>query len=652
MISQQLGSARGVGLGALTVLTNDIYSIGWNPAGLSSLQDWDVGISNFLPTTQQQSGITLHSLSIGKRFLSNHTASFCYSPGKILEFIEPATFDVIDSSGNLLTTKFDKKISYHQRYSIGYSYRVEENIAVGISAKFFETNISDTKYFFDSSYIIHSQIDEHAANAWTFDIGGIYKTKSAWAFGIVTKNLFQLNESELKDEMREYKLNLDKLAILGIAYEGLISWKLAAEGDTKKNFRIGAEWIPVDWLQIRTGMYSRELESIEALSFGFGFTYARAHIDVGYIRFSDQTNRSGNVEIGIFKTSSFADIDYTPFTKDQISLSLDVNLGITKEPLARIEYVEMLSEVFTASPQIYAFRPLGKARVKNVTSKSIDVRVSFYLEEFMNAPTETKTYTIPSEEILEVPFFAVFNEAIAGVKKFSVYDGTVFVNAEISSDYDDRYQTRVLVRGRNDWDGDVMLLKYFVTPGDPDVLQFSRSVLNEQKTRLDKVATELQNFEKAKIIFNEFSRRLTYVHDPQSSKDFVQYTSETLSLHGGDCDDITVGFSSLLMSVGISTAFVDIVPPEQPDNAHIYMMFDTGLSPKDAYMISENPKRYITRNNDKGIESIWIPIETTVSSKGFDEAWSTGAYQYLQDAEVNFGLIKGWMRVVDLQSTF
>jgi hypothetical protein len=82
------------------------------------------------------------------------------------------------------------------------------------------------------------------------------------------------------------------------------------------------------------------------------------------------------------------------------------------------------------------------------------------------------------------------------------------------------------------------------------------------------------------------------------------------------------------------------------------MMFDTGLSPKDAYMISENPKRYITRNNDKGIESIWIPIETTVSSKGFDEAWSTGAYQYLQDAEVNFGLIKGWMRVVDLQSTF
>ena len=141
-----------------------------------------------------------------------------------------------------------------------------------------------------------------------------------------------------------------------------------------------------------------------------------------------------------------------------------------------------------------------------------------------------------------------------------------------------------------------------------------------------------------------------YVNDPKLTQDYVQYPSETLSLNGGDCDDMAVSYATLLASVGISTAFVDVVPPEKPDQAHIYMIFDTGIAPEFSNTISDNPKRFVIRKNEDGHESVWIPVETTVIRKGFEEAWRAGADEYFQDVEVNSGLIKGWVHVVNVQA--
>jgi hypothetical protein len=139
-----------------------------------------------------------------------------------------------------------------------------------------------------------------------------------------------------------------------------------------------------------------------------------------------------------------------------------------------------------------------------------------------------------------------------------------------------------------------------------------------------------------------------YVNDPKQSADNVQYPSETLQLRGGDCDDMTICFSSLLNSVGISTAFIDVIPPEDSSRSHIYLMFDTSLDPKYGNAISSNAKRYIVRKNPKGVETVWIPIETTVITRGFEAAWSQGAQQYFDDVEVGLGLIKGRVKIVDV----
>jgi hypothetical protein len=158
----------------------------------------------------------------------------------------------------------------------------------------------------------------------------------------------------------------------------------------------------------------------------------------------------------------------------------------------------------------------------------------------------------------------------------------------------------------------------------------------------------MESYIKARLIMNSFAGKLVYVNDPRLTADYVQYPAETLRLRGGDCDDMTVCFSSLLSSVGISTAFVDVVPPNAPDRSHIYLLFDTGLDPRYGSSISENPKRYVVRRSKGGAESVWVPIETTVISKGFDEAWTAGSQAYFDDVEIGLGLAKGWVRIVDV----
>ena len=191
-------------------------------------------------------------------------------------------------------------------------------------------------------------------------------------------------------------------------------------------------------------------------------------------------------------------------------------------------------------------------------------------------------------------------------------------------------------------------LRYFVTPGDPAVIRYTRDVLLRCKDSLNNVSAELEPFRKATLLFDTFAGKLVYVNDPRQSADYVQYPAETLRLRGGDCDDMTTCFSSLLNSIGVSTAFVDVIPPEDSSKSHIYLLFDTGLEPKYGNAISMNAKRFVIRKNQKGVETIWIPVETTVITRGFDSAWSEGAQEYYDDVEVGLGLIKGWVKIVDV----
>jgi hypothetical protein len=266
----------------------------------------------------------------------------------------------------------------------------------------------------------------------------------------------------------------------------------------------------------------------------------------------------------------------------------------------------------------------------------------------MDKPTESKPYMIPPRSEVEIPFYAVFNEVIEGVSSMVLRPGDVYVKASPVNGYDDKLQTQLIIRGRNEWDGDVSTLRHFVTPEDPEVLQFTRTVLHEHKDSLSRVPKALGKFFSSALLFNAFANRLVYVHDPRSSKDRVQFPSETLALRGGDCDDMSVCIASMLISTGVAAAFVDVIPPDRPDEGHVFLLVDTGVEAGQAALVSDNPKRYVIRKNEAGKETVWIPLETTVVTEGFDRAWEAAAEEYYEHVEKNLGLMRGWVKIVDI----
>jgi hypothetical protein len=45
---------------------------------------------------------------------------------------------------------------------------------------------------------------------------------------------------------------------------------------------------------------------------------------------------------------------------------------------------------------------------------------------------------------------------------------------------------------------------------------------------------------------------------------------------------------------------------------------------------------------------VWIPVETTAITEGFMKAWEQGAKEYFDEVEVGLGLVRGWVRLVDV----
>lgn len=70
------------------------------------------------------------------------------------------------------------------------------------------------------------------------------------------------------------------------------------------------------------------------------------------------------------------------------------------------------------------------------------------------------------------------------------------------------------------------------------------------------------------------------------------------------------------------------------NESHVYLLFDSGIEKKYAVNLTDNEKKYIVMKNKNGIETIWIPVETTLVRNGFDKAWEIGAEQFFNDFDL------------------
>jgi hypothetical protein len=648
VFGQHLTSVRGIALGAFTALSDDIASIDWNPAGLVSIRDWDLTASSSLEFRRDSSsrGLSLYTISSAKRFLDSHVIAGSYAPGQSSEFFTEPSFLIVGGQ----TLKEETHVTFREQYALGYGYQITPTVGLGVSARYREQLITDTKFLADQSGSAFYHTDSYSASGWNIDVGLNWKPDSYWSFGAVAKNLFRLTESELAQDVLQYGLRNVKTLRVGAAYRASSTTTLAFDFDTQAMGGFGSEWTIGDEWALRQGILfgGRSTQFFAGLSAGFGFSYGPAKVNFAYLYFLNQSTRT-RPTLDQFLAQGVQDLGYNAFTPNQLNLSATVSLGRTRETWAKIEFVQILSEVYPSSYQALAGHPLGKVKVKNISQKPIWAKVSFFVDQYMDRPTETPRaeYIEPNAD-KEIYLYAIFNDAIRFVPTMVLRAAEVFVKASPAEDYDDKSQTRLIIRGRNDWDGDALTLRYFVTPEDPDVMRFTRNVMSQNKDTIASIAKQLEKFRSAGLLFNEFASRLTYVNDPKASKDRVQFPSETLALRGGDCDDMTVCFSSLLASVGMSTAFVDVAPPQRLDDAHIFMMFDSEVPASQASLVSDNPKRYVIRKNERGEETVWIPVETTAITDGFQKAWELGAREYFDYVEVGLGAVRGWVHVVDV----
>lgn len=648
---QSLMDPRVVGLGAYTPAVKDSRGFGWNPGGLTQIRDWDFSVSTYTGVSSADGGFVFHGLTLGKRFMDNEALAIEYSPGTRLRLVVPPTLSV---SGIDAPASNDREIEYSEQGSIGFAHRFSQDLSIGVAGRHRLERITDTRISLvprDSILLmpVSSQI-EYEARTWLIDLGVLWTPFQYLSLGATGKNLLRLRDATLPDSLDRLTLPREPIASLATVYRFSPEYLLALNISTDGQGMMGQEWTPGLGIALRNALYvdNHESPAIAAVSLGLGWSYEFVEIGASYLRFTDRTRHSGTISLSDFDAKAVHSLDLNPYVRDRVSLSVKAIFGNIRESLARIEQVEMYGAVYPSSFELFAYRPIGKARVRNVSSKRIQARVSFFVDKFMDAPTESPSFTVEPGEVAEAELTAVFNERVKSVLKMTIRDANIYVTAAPAEAYDDRAQARVLFRGKNDWDGDARSLRFFVTPDDPDVLRTSRDILLQNKEALSVGAGDLDSFRKARVLINGFAGKLMYVSDPKLTADFVQYPSETLKIRGGDCDDMTVCFASLLSSVGISTAFVDVVPPGSPEKSHIYLLFDSGLKPEFGDGISDNSKRYIVRKGKNGTETIWIPIEPTVIARGFEESWTAGAQEYFDEVELGLGLAKGWVRILDV----
>jgi hypothetical protein len=228
-------------------------------------------------------------------------------------------------------------------------------------------------------------------------------------------------------------------------------------------------------------------------------------------------------------------------------------------------------------------------------------------------------------ESVEVPVTALFNETMLFLTENVNANGRVLMSYRslgARKETDFPVQMPVYHRNALSWDDDRRAAS-FVSPRDPAARLFARYVASVVDAQPENGLP--RNLRYAAALFEALAAYgMNYVIDPASSfvelsedasaVDSLNYPYQTLYYRGGDCDDLSILYCSLLEALGVDTAFLTIP-------GHIYAAFDTG---------AENSGFFTTRQGDL-IEHegrLWMPVEITVPGEGFFNAWRIGAREW------------------------
>jgi tetratricopeptide (TPR) repeat protein len=389
------------------------------------------------------------------------------------------------------------------------------------------------------------------------------------------------------------------------------------------NLGAGLVWRPTDRVSVRGDLM------------GGVYKATRTGVDVSGV--SAGARLSGNYYL---RPSVMASIHagYTQYayTPSPFANTVSVGAGITidlgeafgKKTRVKVE-PESQDPVFPVLFSWYDDNKFAVVSVKNSEPNAItDVTTSFYLEQFMGQPKVCSvSKRLKPGESVEVPLRAFFRESMLDLTERIDAEGTIIVEyrslgakrrAEIP------FTIPVYNRNAMSWEDDRRAAA-FVSSKDPAALWFSKYSASIVRDRYREGIND--NIQYAIGVFSALNAYgINYVVDPSSayadnagsgvSIDFLQFPYQTLTYRGGDCDDLSILYCSLLEASGIDTAFITIP-------GHIFMAFDSGMTEAEARANFYDPSILIYRDGHA-----WVPVEITLTKENFTKAWRVGAKEW------------------------
>ena len=355
--------------------------------------------------------------------------------------------------------------------------------------------------------------------------------------------------------------------------------------------------------------------------------------------------------------SLYAGGDYTlyafsdsPLNTFNLTAGIRLNLSEIMRGEARVrgEKIEQ-RRVFPVSYAWYKDNPAATVRITNNEPNTVTgVNLSLFMDRYMGQPELFAVIPrLAPGESADVPVTALFNEVMLSLTENVNANGQVMMSYRslgARKETDFSVQMPIYHRNALSWDDDRRAAS-FVSARDPAARLFARYVasvtdrMSEDRMSEDRMSEDSvpvnglpRNVRYAVALFEALAAYgINYVIDPASSfvelsedasaLDSLNYPYQTLYYRGGDCDDLSILYCSLLEVLGVDTAFITVP-------GHIYAAFDTGIESSPAFDPGSGSEAWGTEGLIEYGGKLWMPVEITVPDEGFYQAWRIGAREW------------------------
>jgi tetratricopeptide (TPR) repeat protein len=366
--------------------------------------------------------------------------------------------------------------------------------------------------------------------------------------------------------------------------------------DVDDRIHLGAELLPYRELALRAGLREDPNAHDLTYAFGAGFRAGTLRLDYAY------------------------EVHPVLGTTHHVSLNFGFQLNPPRIRIRAIHPEEMYASLYRS----YDRQPIGTVEIENRHDKPLAMRLGVVIPELMRSAVEYDT-TLRPQAVTVLPLRAVLSHSVLESP------GDRPIHLQVEGTYENGRTTRrdrlitetmIYASGAINWSKGTEQAAAFVTTHDPVISDLAARAVRAAEDHPERFDAE--NLRAAAALVDALAiQGIAYVPDPENpfsaisekphAVDTVRYPRETLRRLSGDCDDTSVLIAALLESVGIRTQLVDAP-------GHIFVMFDSGIHPRDRLALPY-PDRLLVTGDDR----IWIPLESTLLGQGFAAAWRAGS---------------------------